>query len=495
MYRNLISIFLSAILINTVYSLETRRSEVIILGAGASGIAAARQLQKKGIHDFLIIDALPFAGGRVQNVSFGGGQVELGANWIYGHGKNPIHQLAVKYGLKTVPSDKSNVTYFDNKGGRPAEQEQKEFNQALEKIGRLAQARMERGLVDLSARTALQLEGWSANSSMKAAIEYFGFDWELAEPPEVTSLDYAAAANGGSIIKDKPDFSPGDDFVIDQRGFQYILKAELDSILGTDKSRLILSTTVASVNYGTDNVTIVTANGDIFIADIAICTFPLAVLQSHTVRFHPPFPAWKREALFNFHATTYTKIFMRFNERFWPMDTQFFVYADDTNRGHYPIWQTMPHLQAPILMATVVYHESQRLEQMDQKSIQKEVTRVLKRMFGHKATAPVEILVPVWKNNPLFGSSYSNWGLGMIEGHHRNLRKRLGRLWFSGEAMSRTYFGFLHGAWLDGMDTGSNVAKCLKVSCQTLPDNSIGEEVNGCEPDRSRRFVYQGVSI
>lgn len=63
MYLNLIGIFLSTILIGEVYSLETRRSKVIILGAGASGIAAARQLQRKGIHDFLIIDALPFVGG------------------------------------------------------------------------------------------------------------------------------------------------------------------------------------------------------------------------------------------------------------------------------------------------------------------------------------------------------------------------------------------------------------------------------------------------
>lgn len=42
---------------------ELRRSKVIILGAGASGIAAARQLQKMGVLDFVIMDALPFVGG------------------------------------------------------------------------------------------------------------------------------------------------------------------------------------------------------------------------------------------------------------------------------------------------------------------------------------------------------------------------------------------------------------------------------------------------
>jgi polyamine oxidase len=146
-------------------------------------------------------------------------------------------------------------------------------------------------------------------------------------------------------------------------------------------------------------------------------------------------------------------------------------------------------------MATVVYHESQRLEQMSTKAVQKEVTRVLKRMFGPEATAPVEILVPVWKNNPLFGSSYSNWGLGMSEAHHRNLRKRLGRLWFAGEAMSRKYFGFLHGAWMDGLEVGSSVAKCLKTSCEKETGDNSGEEVSGCEPDATSRFVYQGMNL
>lgn len=421
--------------------------------------------------------------------------MELGANWIYGHGDNPIYKLAIKHGLKTVSSDKSNVTYFDYTGKRMVKQDEEEFSTALQNIGKLAKKRMQRGLVDLSARTALQLVGWNANSSMKAAIEYFGFDWELAEPAEVTSLDYAAAANGGSVIKDEPEFTPGDEFVIDQRGFQYILRAETDSFLGQDSDRLFLSTEITDVRYGPDNVTVLARNGNLFIADIAICTFPLAVLQSGNVKFHPSFPSWKREALFNFHATTYTKIWMRFTKRFWPLDTQFFVYADEISRGHYPVWQSMPHLEEPILMATVVYHESQRIEQMSTKAIQKEVTRVLKRMFGQVASSPVEILVPVWKNNPLFGSSYSNWGFGMSEAHHRNLRKRLGRLWFAGEAMSRNYFGFLHGAWMDGLDAGADIVECLKVSCEKDTGDNVGEEVSGCEPNMAARFVFQGLNL
>lgn len=43
----------------------------------------------------------------------------------------------------------------------------------------------------------------------------------------------------------------------------------------------------------------------------------LGVLQSDTIEFEPFFPDWKREALSSFHMTTYTKIFLRFQTKFW----------------------------------------------------------------------------------------------------------------------------------------------------------------------------------
>jgi hypothetical protein len=65
------------------------------------------------------------------------------------------------------------------------------------------------------------------------------------------------------------------------------------------------------------------------------------------------------------------------------------------------------------------------------------------------------------------------------------------RVWFTGEAMSRDYFGFLQvslqiwntmegetkanwvscqkGAWIDGGEVGNKVAQCIKSSCPKQP--------------------------
>lgn len=61
---------------------EIRRTTVVILGAGASGISAALSLQEKDMSDFIIVDAQSFIGGRVQHEDFDGKTVELGANWV-----------------------------------------------------------------------------------------------------------------------------------------------------------------------------------------------------------------------------------------------------------------------------------------------------------------------------------------------------------------------------------------------------------------------------
>lgn len=72
---------------------------------------------------------------------------------------------------------------------------------------------MKRNQVDLSSRTALQLMGWSPDTPLKAAIEYFGVNWELAEPAEMSSLDYAT----GTVDTVSGSFPNGNDFVVDHR--------------------------------------------------------------------------------------------------------------------------------------------------------------------------------------------------------------------------------------------------------------------------------------
>ena len=63
---------------------------MLVLGAGISGVAAARTLEVDGIGDFLVLEANDRIGGRIRE--YDGTNVELGANWIHGLDlSDPMH--------------------------------------------------------------------------------------------------------------------------------------------------------------------------------------------------------------------------------------------------------------------------------------------------------------------------------------------------------------------------------------------------------------------
>ena len=239
------------------------------------------------------------------------------------------------------------------------------------------------------------------------------------------------------------------------RGFKTIIEGEAATFLDDNDPRLLVNTKVSRVKYTDDGVTVVMSDNSCIQADYAICTFSLGVLQSEVVDFVPSFPSWKTKGIFSMQMGTYTKIFLQFppEKQFWDSNTQFFLYADSTERGRYPVWQSLsgPGFleNSGILFATVVDGQSYRIEKQSDEETLAEVMAVLRTMYpGVDIPEPIAFMYPRWSLEPWARGSYSNWPPMTSLEDHQNLRANLGRLWFAGEATSAEYFGFLQGRLL-----------------------------------------------
>ena len=102
-------------------------SRVIVIGAGLSGLAAARALAASGV-EVVVLEARERIGGRVWTED----GIDLGAHWIHGTEGNPITNLARELGVPTlfVGGDSSYTGGWEQlqllTGGQPLSQELKE---------------------------------------------------------------------------------------------------------------------------------------------------------------------------------------------------------------------------------------------------------------------------------------------------------------------------------------------------------------------------------
>ncbi|KAI0049732.1 amine oxidase [Auriscalpium vulgare] len=474
-----------ALAASTLQANQTRvqhDAQVLILGGGVSGVIAARSLHEQGIHDFKIVEARDELGGRMRSFHFGapGKQVvlELGANWIQGtqdgNGPaNPILTLARKHGLKTVDSDLlGSMSTFDFTGTVDYLDVLNSAIDAFDNITNAAGARMPSAQVDTTARTGYSLVGVKPKTPAQKTCEYYLFDWEYAQTPEQSSWIASAWNTNFTYDTDVGGFSEDNLFAIDSRGFKHLIHAEADTFIVP--GQILLNSTVRSIKHSNDGVEVTLVNGTTLNADYVICTFSLGVLQNDDVVFEPSLPGWKLEAVQSMVMATYTKIFLQFPEKFW-FDTQFALYADK-ERGRYPVWQGLDiegfFPGSGVLFVTVTGDYSVRIEALSDDQVQAEVLSVLHAMYPNITfPAPIAFHFPRWHSDPLYRGTYSNWPASFVEGHLTNLRANVGqRLWFTGEAMSEKYYGFLHGAYFEGEATGNTVAQCIRgAECAGLP--------------------------
>ncbi|KLO11670.1 amine oxidase [Schizopora paradoxa] len=466
-----------------VYNREIEKdASVLILGGGVTGVIAARTLHERGHDNFIVVDARGELGGRMQTESIGppgrNFTVEQGPNWVQGtqtgNGpKNPILTLAEKHGVKTQFNDLfGSLSFFDFNGAFNFTDVFNDEDDDFTSLTVSAGTRLQKGLLDLNARSGYSLVGSNPLSHTAQTSEYYLFDWEYAQTPEESSWIGSSLNNNFTFEPEMGGFSEDNLLCIDQRGFKTIIQAEAAEFL--KPSQLMLNSTVKTIEYSTSGVKVTLTNGKTLSADYVLVTFSVGVLQNSDVSFSPALPDWKQEAIQSITMATYTKIFLQFPDVFW-FDTEMGLYAD-LERGKYPVWQSLDHKDflpgSGILFVTVTGDYSKRVEALSDEQVQSEALAVLQLMFPNTSIPePTAFFFPRWHSNPLFRGSYSNMPAAFVPTHQDNLRATVSdRLWFAGEATSFKYYGFLHGAYFEGLNVTNKLADCIEMGgCTGLP--------------------------
>ena len=113
-------------------------AEVLIIGAGMAGLAAARALAERGVR-VVVLEARDRVGGRVYTERTAeGALVEHGAEFIHGRAKE-LWSLIEEAGLRTVKRDGANLREEERGGGLESEEDERgdNFFDSLEQLASL----------------------------------------------------------------------------------------------------------------------------------------------------------------------------------------------------------------------------------------------------------------------------------------------------------------------------------------------------------------------
>ncbi len=446
-------------------------ADVIIVGAGIAGIAAAKTLSENGVTDFIILEAESRIGGRLKSTVLNSTslRVELGANWIQGIDpknpwKHPLWAIAERCGglEGNFVKDFNNGTMhvFDEDGSNISDS--KVFKQKLSQwnkiLGLLSTNRSKAGLPDITVRSALNYLGWKPSSPLDDLIEWYGFDLdELAIAPDNSSLYLTSSddtySNFGNVNRTE------NYFVNDQKeGFEKVVRCLSKEFLTNEDKRLMLKTVVIEIDWSnSDYVCVKTRQESIlkeYCAPHAIITFGLGVLQSNAVQFLPLLPESKQSAINSCIFVVYLKIFLEFDSIFWKNETMVdnFLYVDKI-RGHFCQFQPVKK-DMPVIFTTVTDTIAKSIYTQPKQDIINQIMKPLRLIYGKDIPDPLEVTIPDWYVNPLYHGTYTSPPIGC---NISQIAQSVGRLYFAGEATSERYYGYAHGAYYSGINTAKNI--------------------------------------
>ncbi len=406
------------------------RVDVIVVGAGLSGLAAARELTDQGKR-VVVLEARDRIGGRVWTHEDWGFPLDLGASWIHSRKKNPLSRAAKQLGIARckTPWKASSWALFEGDRRLTGEALDRLFQDEGELADRIEA--MGVGLTEDTTAASL-FEGSSRPPSAWAA--------NMLELDEGATLDQLGVLGYG----DDDPFKGGDRWVVD--GYVRFAEALAD---GLD---VRLEQVVTRVEWGDDGVVAEVEGGARHEAEYGVVTLPVGVLEAGDVVFEPELPQRKRDALEVVRMGRLEKVALRFDEAFWPEDAQFVGQLDAPHGVLECAISMMPIHGLPVLVAYVGAGSMVWMDAASDEEVVEAALEGLRMCFG-EVPAPSRTLVTRWGQDPWARGSYAYLSVGGRGADREALLEPAGeRLFFAGEGASEDHPATAHGALISGWD-------------------------------------------
>jgi monoamine oxidase len=398
------------------------KTEVIVVGAGAAGLAAGAELTRAG-RSVLLVEARDRVGGRCLTRRLPGvaSPVELGAEFIHGRPQATIALLR-RAGIPAVDSTRTQRVALHGK---------------LVDANIFAQAqrvaRRELKGKDVSFRTFLKRQRLPRLTRTLATMMVQGFD--AADPSVVSAREIVEEWSGGGLGVSQPR---------PQGGYGPLLE------FLASESTVQLNTVVQAIRWKASSVEVRgTFRGEPWSAwaPRALITVPIGVL--------PSLVREKRQALTKLESGPVVRVALAFREAFWEKRHPGVAFFHSPESPFPTCWTPLP-MHAPLLTCWAGGPKASRLTGSSEKTLLKHALASVRSVLGD-IDEPLAYLMHDWQADPFARGGYSYVKVGGTGAREKLAEPLDETLYFAGEATDTEQSGTVGGALASGIRAAKEI--------------------------------------